>query len=99
MNLFAVAALFAVTTFPMPTLHVVAPIAASGPVAATRMQNPSAIFYHPSFFRQQPQELSVCRLRAFFGSDVARPLETVYFARPGSPCAGVPLYGFVYLTR
>ncbi len=98
MNPFAIVALFAVTAFPMPVPHAAVPIAASRPVAATQMHTQRPNYYHP-FFRPQPQETSMCRLRAFFGSDVTRPLETVYFARPGSPCAGAQFYGFVFVNR
>ncbi len=99
MNVLAITALFAVTTFQVPAPRPAAPIAASRPTAAAQAQNRAANAYYRPFFRPHPQELSTCRVRAFFGSDAARPLETVYFARPGSPCAGVPFYGFVFLTR
>ena len=99
MNLFAITALFAVTTLQMPVSHAAVPIAASRPTASAQAQNQNANIYRRPFFPPQPQELSVCRLRAFFGSDAARPLETIYFARQGSPCAGNQFYGFVFLNR
>jgi len=97
MHTLSIAALIAVTSLPVTLPHP-PPAVASHPIAGAQMQNQNANFYRP-FFRQQPQEPAQCRIRAFFGSDIAKPLETVYFARPGSPCAGVPLYGFVFLTR
>ncbi len=98
MHILAIAALFAVTSFPISMPRIAAPIAGSRPTASAQAQSQAPNSYRPSF-RQQPQEPSTFRLRAFFGSDVAKPLETVYFARPGSPCAGVPFYGFVFVTR
>ncbi len=96
MNFLSIAAIVAVTS--VPIARVPAPITASR-AAVTQMQNQNRNFYHPPVRRDTQIEESTCRLRAFFGSGVAKPLETVYFARPGSPCAGVPLYGFVFLTR
>lgn len=99
MNLFAIAALFAVTSFQMAPPRAAVAIAASRPTVAVQAQNQRPNYTSRPFFRPQPQEVSMCRLRAFFGSDAARPLETVYFARPGSPCAGAQFYGFVFLGR
>jgi hypothetical protein len=98
MNLLAIGALFAVTTVPITMPRATAPIVASPPAVAVQMRNPNLNVY-AFFARQMQQEPSPCRLRAFFGNDAAKPLETVYFARPGSPCGGLPFYGFVYLTR
>jgi hypothetical protein len=67
--------------------------------AGAQMQGSAANFTRPLFRQQLQQEPSLCRMRAFFGSDISQPLETVYFARPGSPCAGAQLYGFVFITR
>jgi len=42
----------------------------------------------------------ICRVRSFFASDIAKPLEVVYFARHGTGCTGYsPSYGFVLLAR
>jgi hypothetical protein len=98
MNVFAIAALFAVTTFQMPAPHAAIPSVASRPAAVAQMRNPQVNFY-ALLARQMQEQPTPCRLFAFFGSDVDKPLETVYSARPGSPCASVPFYGFVFLTR
>ncbi len=46
-------------------------------------------------FAWQREQLTMCRELSFFGSDVAKPLEVVYFARHGSLCGATPFYGFV----
>lgn len=52
------------------------------------------------FTQQQFLQPQLCRVRAFFGSDVSKPLEAVYFARHGSGCEdSYPYFGFVTITR
>jgi hypothetical protein len=98
MNFFAITALFAATTFQMPAPRAAIPSVAIRPAAVVQMRNPQLNFY-ALLARQMQEQPAPCRLRAFFGSDVDKSLETVYFVRPGSLCASVPFYGFVFLTR
>ncbi len=98
MNVFAITALLAVTTFQMPAPHAAVPSVASRPAAVAPIRDPQLNFYALQARQMQEQPMP-CRLRALFGSDADKPLETLYFARPGSPCASVPFYGFVFLNR
>jgi len=91
---FATRAIAGPANLPASVAHI--PAAAGNAVwAAASEQARSRQFSIPFVRQQQQQQQQMCRIRSFFGSDVAKPLEVVYFARHGSVCGAVPFYGFV----